>query len=249
MELGIAGRPALVTASSKGLGLASARALAEEGAHVFICARGADALAAAEHEIADAAAATGRGGKVAALVADVTEADAPARLVAETVAKFGGLHILVANAGGPPPGRALELDDETILQAVNANLLTTVRLVREAVPHQRAAAWGRICAITSFTVKQPIPTLAASNTARTGLWAWAKTAAADLVADGITLNLACPGHHLTERLKSLAGGSGGGRAGDPYDFGKVVAFLCSEPAAFVSGAAVQVDGAATLGLL
>ena len=249
MDLGIAGRPALVTAASKGLGLASARALAQEGALVLICGRGAEALAAAEREIADAAASTKRGGKVAAIVADVTEPDAPARLVAETVSRFGGLQILVANAGGPPPGRALELSDETILEAVNANLMATVRLVREAVPYQRSAGWGRICAIASVSVKQPIPTLAASNTARTALWAWAKTAAADLVADGITFNLACPGYHLTDRLKSVGGTPGGAPAGDPADFGKVVAFLCSEPAAFVSGAALQVDGAATVGLL
>jgi 3-oxoacyl-[acyl-carrier protein] reductase len=250
MELGLAGRRALVTAASKGLGLASARALAEDGARVLICARGAEALAAAEREITEAAAATGRGGKVDTIVADITQPEAPARLVRETVARFGGLDILVANAGGPPAGRALELSDDVILGAVNANLLTTVRLVREAVPHQRSAGWGRICAIASYSVKQPIPTLAASNTARTGLWAWAKTAAADLAGDGITLNLACPGPHLTERLKALGGSSGGGqRAGDPYDFGKVVAFLCSEPAAFVSGVALQVDGATTLGLL
>jgi 3-oxoacyl-[acyl-carrier protein] reductase len=112
----------------------------------------------------------------------------------------------------------------------------------------RAAGWGRICLITSMSVKQPIPNLALSNTARTGLWAWAKTAAADLAGDGITLNLACPGTHATERLRQL-GGLGDGPVGDPADFGKVVCFLCSDPARFMSGAAVQVDGAATLGLL
>jgi 3-oxoacyl-[acyl-carrier protein] reductase len=112
----------------------------------------------------------------------------------------------------------------------------------------RAAGWGRICLITSISVKQPIPTLALSNTARTGLWAWAKTAAADLADDGITLNLACPGTHATERMRQL-GGLGDGRVGDPADFGKVVCFLCSDQARFVSGAALQVDGAATVGLL
>lgn len=249
MELGLVGRSALVTAASRGLGRASAHALAEEGARVLICARGREALAEAAADISEAAAASGRGGQVEAIVADVTEPGAPARLVAEAVGRFGALHVLVANAGGPPPAHALELDDEAITRAVNDNLLTTVRLVREAVPHQRAAGWGRICAIASVSVKQPIPTLAASNTARTGLWAWCKTAAADLSGDGITLNLACPGYHLTDRIKSLGGVPGGGRAGSPADFGKVVAFLCSEPAAFLSGVALQVDGAATLGLL
>ena len=101
---------------------------------------------------------------------------------------------------------------------------------------------------TSSSIKQPIPTLALSNTARTGLWAWAKTAAADLFPEGITLNLACPGIHATDRMRQL-GGLGVGSAGDPADFGRVVAFLCSQPAGFVSGAALQVDGAATVGLL
>ena len=95
-------------------------------------------------------------------------------------------------------------------------------------------------------MKQPAPSLALSNTARTGLWAWAKTAAQDLVADGITLNLACPGAHATDRMLQLGGG---GRMGDPADFGRVVAFLCSEPANFITGAALQVDGGAVTGLL
>jgi 3-oxoacyl-[acyl-carrier protein] reductase len=239
MDLGITGKVALVTAASKGLGRASAQALSEDGVKVVICARGADALREA---------AAAMPGEVHEIVADVTEADVPQQLVDETVARFGRLDILVANAGGPPPGRALDLDDDAVRAAVEANLLTSVRLVRSAVPHMRAAKWGRICLITSSSVKQPMPVLALSNTARTGLWAWAKTAAADLFPEGITLNLACPGVHATDRMRQL-GGLGGGAHGDPGDFGRVVAFLCSEPAKFVSGAALQVDGAATVGLL
>jgi 3-oxoacyl-[acyl-carrier protein] reductase len=124
-----------------------------------------------------------------------------------------------------------------------------VRLARAAVPHLRANGWGRICFITSVSVRQPIPTLALSNTARAGLWAWAKTAAADLFDDGITVNLACPGRHATERITSLHRGGPSGPTGDPADFGKVVAFLCSEPARFVSGTAIGVDGAVVAGLL
>jgi 3-oxoacyl-[acyl-carrier protein] reductase len=153
----------------------------------------------------------------------------------------------VANAGGPPPGRALEVTDEQIAAALNANLLTSARLVREAVPHMRRGGWGRICLITSYWIKQPIPTLTLSNLARTGLWAWAKTAAADLWPDRITLNLACPGAHATDRMKQLGGDVSG--LGDPGDFGQVVAFMCSQPAGFLSGAAVNVDGAAVAGLL
>jgi len=241
MDLGIAGRVALVTAASKGLGRGSALALAAEGCKVAVCARGEDGVRAVEKELAERT-------EVLAMVEDVTEPDAPRRLVEATVARFGALDILVPNSGGPPQGRALEVDDEQLGAALNANLLTSVRLVREAVPHMRARRWGRICCIASQSVKQPIPTLALSNTARTALWAWSKTAAQDLIADGITLNLACPGFHATDRMKQLGGGSGEGM-GDPADFGRVVAFLCSEPANYLTGVALQVDGGATLGLL
>jgi 3-oxoacyl-[acyl-carrier protein] reductase len=239
VDLGIAGKVALVTAASKGLGRATAQALSEEGACVVICARGEDALKEA---------AAAMPGEVHAVVADVTRPEVPRQLVDAAVERFGGLDIVVGNAGGPPPGRALEVDDDAIRAAIEANLLTSVRLVRSAVPYMRVGGWGRICLITSSSIKQPIPTLALSNTARTGLWAWAKTAAADLFPEGITLNLACPGVHATDRMKQL-GGLGAGVAGDPTDFGRVVAFLCSESSGFVSGAALQVDGAATVGLL
>ena len=237
MDLGLAGKVALVTAASRGLGFASAKALADEGADVAICARSEDGLSAAVEEL---------GGDVLAIRADVTEPDAPRRLVDATVERFGALHVLVANAGGPPKARSLEVDDVTLQTAIDANLMTSVRLVRESLPHLRAAGWGRICLITSSAVKQPIRELATSNTARTGLWGWAKTAAQEVVGEGITLNLACPGLHRTARVLDTGLQ---GRMGDPGDFGKVVAFLCSEPANFISGAALQVDGAGTLGLL
>jgi 3-oxoacyl-[acyl-carrier protein] reductase len=237
MDLGLAGKVALVTAASKGLGRASAQALFEEGASVAINSRDPERLRATASEL---------GGEVLTLPADVTEPDTPRRLVEATVERFGGLHVLVANAGGPPTGRAIDVDDATLLAAINANLLTSVRLVRESLPHMRAAGWGRICLIASSSVKQPIPDLATSNTARAGLWGWAKTAAQELIDDGITLNLACPGLHETERVVE-AGLSG--RMGEPADFGRVVAFLCSQHAGFISGAALQVDGASTLGLL
>jgi 3-oxoacyl-[acyl-carrier protein] reductase len=241
MDLGIAGKVALVTASSKGLGRASAIALAEEGCKVVLCARGEEALQSAAADI---------DGDVLAIVDDVTEPEAPARLVAATVEHFGGLDILVGNAGGPPPGRAMDATDEAIAAAINANLTTSVRLAREAVPHMRTNGWGRIVFITSSSIKQPIPTLSMSNVARTGLWAWAKTAAQDLFDEGITVNLACPGSHDTDRMKALvASGSFSGRLGDPADFGRIVAFLCSDAAKFVSGTALQVDGAGVVGLL
>ena len=241
MDLGIEGKVALVTAGSKGLGRASALALAGEGAKVAICARGIASLNETEAEI------RALGADALALVADVTDPAAPARLVAEVAAHFGRLDILVGNAGGPPPARALEVSDDQIAAAVNANLTTSVRLVREAVPWMRRGGWGRICLITSFSIKQPIPGLSLSNLARTGLWSWAKTAAQDLFADGITLNLACPGHFATDRMKQLGGDPA--HMGDPADFGRIVAFLCSQPCNFLSSAAINVDGAAVLGLL
>lgn len=237
MELGLGGRVAIVTGASKGLGLGAAKALATEGAKLVLCARDAERL-----EEAAAALPT----EVTTIAADVTDPTMPER-VAETAAeRFGAVHVLVANAGGPPPTRALDVEGSAMHAAVEANMLTSIRLVQACVPHMREAGWGRICLLTSYGVKQPIPTLAYSNAARAGLWAWAKTAAQDLVDDGITLNLACPGLHATDRAQELGAT---GRMGDPDDFGKVVAFLCSEPAGFVSGSALQVDGASTLGLL
>jgi 3-oxoacyl-[acyl-carrier protein] reductase len=237
VDLGIEGKVALVTAASRGLGRGAALALSREGARVVICARDQDRLDATAAELR---------GEALAIPADVTDPDAPGRLVDAAVERFGALDILVANAGGPPQARALDVDGDALLAAINANQLTSIRLVQAAVPHMRAAGWGRICLIASSSIKQPIATLAYSNAARTGLWAWAKTAAQDLIDDGITLNLACPGLHATDRVKELGFE---GRLGDPEDFGRVVAFLCSEPAGFVSGAALQVDGAGTIGLL
>lgn len=242
MDLGLKGRVALVTASSKGLGRAAAVQLASEGAKTVLCARGEQALRDTEASIRDA------GGEVLGLVKDVTEPDAPTHLVDATLERFGRLDILVANAGGPPPARALEPDDEAFMTALNNNLLSSIRLVRAAVPSMRERGWGRICLSTSAAIKQPMPNLTLSNTARTGLWAWAKTAAQDLMPDGITLNLLCPGLHATDRARELGAGSGE-EMGDPQDFGHVVAFFCSEQAGYISGAALQVDGARTLGLL
>ena len=237
MDLGLDGKVALVTAASKGLGFACALALSREGAKVAICARDADRVRSASDALP---------GQSLGVAADVTDPAVPARLVAETVERFGGLDVLVANAGGPPRGRALEVDDDGLGAAFEANFLTSVRLTRVAVPRMRERGGGRVCLITSYFIKQPAPDLVLSNTARTALWAWAKTAAQDLAPEGITVNVVAPGPHATDRMKELGGS---GPMGDPDDFGRVVAFLCSRHAGFVSGTALQVDGAATLGLL
>ncbi len=236
MDLGIDGRVALVTAASRGLGRGAALALSAEGARVAICARTEAVLRQTASELP---------GEVLAIPADVTDPATPAMLVEETVARFGRLDILVANAGGPPAVRALEVDDDAARAAIEANLLTSIRLVKAALPHMRSLGWGRVVLITSTAVKEPIPTLATSGMARTGLWSWAKLAARDLADEGITVNLVCPGTHATERARKQGLK---GRTGDPEDFGRVVAFLCSASASYVSGAALLVDGAATLGL-
>ncbi len=243
MDLGIQGKVALVTAASRGLGRASADALADDGARLVLCARHEDSLRASEEALRS------RGADVVAIVADMTDSATPGRLVDAAVQHYGRLDIVVANSGGPPPGNALDVDDDAILAAVEANMLSAVRLVRSALPHMRAGGWGRLCCISSYSVVQPIPGLALSNAARSGLRAWAKTAAADLAAEGsgVTLNLVCPGPHATERMQQL-GGAGGGPMGDPADFGRVVAFVCSTHAAFVNGATIVVDGGATLAL-
>ncbi len=243
MDLGLTGRVAVVTASSRGLGRATALALAAEGCDLVVSSRGAEALHAT------AADAASLGVTVEAVEADVTDPATPSRLVERAVERFGRLDIAVGNAGGPPAGRALEVDDEAILAAVGLNLLPSVRLVRAAAEPMRAAGWGRIVLITSATVKQPSPVLALSNTARAGLWGWAKTAAQDLAPSGVTLNLACPGLHRTDRMLQLYGdGPPPGPMGDPADFGSAVAFLCSQQAAFVIATTLVVDGGATLGL-
>jgi 3-oxoacyl-[acyl-carrier protein] reductase len=236
MDLGLTGRVAVVTAASKGLGRATALALAAEGAEVVLNARDAAALAEVAEQIP----------KSLVVPGDITDPALPARLVQAAVDRWGRVDAVVANAGGPPTGRALDVTDEQLLAAVNANLLASVRLARAAVPHMRRQRWGRIVFIASASVKQPIPDLALSNVARTGLWAWTKTAAQDLAEDGITVNLAAPGLHATDRLieRGVTG-----RSGDPADFGQVVAFLCSQQANFINGTALGFDGGAVTGLL
>ncbi len=244
MDLGISGKTALVTAASRGLGKACALALADEGANVVICARGEKALEYAAKEIAS------KGRPIHAVAADITEADTPDHLVQVTVQRFGSIDILIGNTGGPPAMRALDVNDTAMAAALNDNLESMVRLVRAAAPYMKANRWGRVCLIASSSVKEPIPGLALSNMARSGLWAWSKTAAQDLISYGITLNLACPGYHATDRLQEVGGAPDGYLTGDPTDFGKVVVFLCSQPACFVSGVALQVDGAQSVrGLL
>jgi 3-oxoacyl-[acyl-carrier protein] reductase len=246
MDLGLTGRTAVVTAASKGLGRGTAQALAADGCNLVLNARGADAL----RDTAQACRAMGV--EVVEVVADATEPEVPDALVARALDAFGRLDIVVANAGGPPPGKALDVTDQQIRDAVESNLLASVRLARAAIAPMTANGFGRIVCITSVSIKQPISGLSLSNTARTGLYAWCKTAANDLAAEPatatITINLACPGLHETDRVKQLYGDATTPRLGDPDDFGRAVAFLCSTSASFITGQALLVDGGSYLGL-
>lgn len=250
MDLGLHDRVAAVAAASKGLGRATALALAREGCRVAICARGADALADAEAALAEVA---GGADRVLALPLDVVKE--PERLVEAAAERFGALHVLVANAGGPPMGGALDFDAGAYRSAIEANCMASIRMAQAAVPHMRAAGWGRMCFITSAFVKQPAPFLALSNTARSALTAFAKTLATEVAPDGLTVNSVLPGAHDTERTRVLGGGPAlaegipVGRLGRPEDFGDAVAFLCSELAGYITGQSLLVDGGRYPGLL
>lgn len=249
MDLGITGRRAAVAAASAGLGLASARALLEAGAEVVICGRDQGRLDAAIRQLEPA-------GRARAVLADVSTPEGAEAFVHRATEELGGLDVLVPNAGGPPAGGFDAMDIAAYRSALELNLLSTVAMCRAAAPTMRAQRWGRIVAITSVSVRQPIESLILSNTARAGATGFLKTLALELAADGVTVNSVQPGLHATDRLVSLHGGDASraaagipvGEVGRPEDFGAVVAFLCSDQARFITGAAIPVDGGAYRGL-
>ncbi len=242
MDLGIAGRRAAVAAASKGLGLATASALAAAGVHVAICGRDRASVEAAAS-----------GTDLVPLVADVGTPDGAQGFVRAAHEALGGIDILVTNAGGPPPGRFADITDlGDYARAFELNCLSTIAMCTEAVPAMQAQKWGRVVAITSIAVRQPMPYLILSNTARAGVTGFLKTLAGEVAPDGVTVNSLQPGLHDTERLRSLGGadptGVPTGTLGRPADFGAIAAFLCSDQARFLTGAAIQVDGGAYGGL-
>jgi 3-oxoacyl-[acyl-carrier protein] reductase len=256
MDLGIKGKTALVVAASKGMGKASALGLGAEGARVVMCARGEGALKDAAAEVKQKT-----GAEVLALPADASRAQDISRVVAEANRAFGGVDILVANVGGPPPGPFEAMSDEQWKAAFEQVHLSTVRFIREVLPHMKRSRWGRILAIQSSSVKQPVDGLVLSNGIRPGIAGLFKTLAGDVAKDNITVNLVLPGRIMTDRFlehqNDRAKRSGVtleqqmeissadipmGRIGTPDEFAAMVVFLASARASYITGVAVQVDG-------
>jgi len=248
VELGLAGRTAIVCGASSGMGLATAETLSAEGANVAMFARRRDVLEREAERI---------GGL--AVQGDLTIPQHLERLVQVTVGAFGGVDVLVLNGGGPGPGKAADLTAEVVEEAVALMLTSHVTLVRHALPHLRASGHGRIVAIESSSVREPIPNLALSNAVRPGVIGWLKTLARELGAEGITVNTIAPGRVDTERLRDVYGDAGPsaadlaqipvGRLGLPAEIASVVAFLASDRAAYVTGTVLPVDGGLTRSLL
>jgi 3-oxoacyl-[acyl-carrier protein] reductase len=249
------GKAAIVAASSKGLGKASALALAREGARVTICARTAADLHAAAEEITRET-----GAEVLAVPADLASEEGIQAVVAATAERFGGVDVLVNNSGGPARGKFADFTDEDWRRAFEVVTLNFVRFVREVVPYMRRQRWGRIVGIQSSSVKQPVEGIDLSNGTRPGVAGLMKALMPDLAKDGITINLVLPGMFLTSRIIAGAGRSPEGdkalqeqlapvaatiplgRLGDPMELGSLVAFLASQHASYITGAVYQVDG-------
>ncbi|MBK9180586.1 MAG: SDR family oxidoreductase [Acidimicrobiales bacterium] len=246
MDLGISGKRAAVAAASAGLGFASAAALVAEGARVAICSRDERRVREAAERLGPAA---------VPLTLDVSTPGGGEAFVAAAHEALGGVDILVTNAGGPPPGTFASTPLDAYPAALDLNLLSVVAMCKAAVPAMQEQRWGRVVAITSVAVRQPISTLILSNTARAGVTGFLKTVALEVAKDGVTVNSVQPGLHATDRIRALGSPDDLARAvpaqvlGDPADFGRVVAFLCSEHARFLTGTAIQVDGGQYLGLL
>jgi len=262
MDLGIEGKRALVLASSQGLGLGIAKALCGEGANVLICGRIEDKLAAAAAELNAAGP-----GKAAFAVVDLADRGAAAALYAAAREKLGGVDILVNNTGGPPPGTTEAPDAEQWRAQIDTMLIRVIEITNLCLPGMKEAGWGRVLTVASSGVVQPIPNLAMSNTIRSSLVGWSKSLSNEVAAQGITVNMLLPGRIRTERLKNLdaaqakrqgrpveevsateQAGIPAGRYGEPEEFGAVGAFLCSEPARYMTGGLIRCDGGSIRGV-
>lgn len=252
MDLGIVGKRALVCASSKGLGLGCAEALAEAGVHLVMNARGAEAL-----ELSAAAIRAEYGVEVTSVAADITTEEGRAAVLKAA----GEIDILVTNAGGPPPGVWSDWDRSDFIAALDANMLAPIALMTEILPGMMARGWGRVVNITSQSVKAPIAALGLSNAARTGLTGYVAGTSRQVAGSGVNINNLLPGIHATDRAASLDGGVvkakgisieearaerwatiPAGRYGTRAEFGAACAFLCSQHAGFIVGQNILLDG-------
>jgi 3-oxoacyl-[acyl-carrier protein] reductase len=244
MDLGLRGRVALVMGASQGLGLAIAAALAREGTRVAIASRSRERIEAAAATIA---------GDATPFVADATEPERLAELPAEVEAALGPIDILLANTGGPPLGGALDHELGEWEGAYRSLVLAPRVLAGAVVPGMRERGWGRIVNVGSTSTREPIPGLALSNSHRMAAVGFLKTLAREVAADGITVNTVATGRFATERLASNYGSLEvavgvareqvpAARLGRPEEYGDLVAFLCSERAAYITGATIPIDG-------
>ncbi len=254
MDLGITGKSAIICASSKGLGLGCARALAAEGVNIVMNARGADALNAAAEDIRAQFGVT-----VTTVAGDITtQAGRDAVLAAA-----GDVDILVNNAGGPPPGMWSDWSRDDFIAALDANMLTPIAMIQALVPGMMAKGWGRVVNITSQSVKSPIAILGLSNSARAGLTGFVAGTSRQVAPEGVTINNLLPGIHATDRAAALDGGVvkeqgitmeqaraqraatiPARRYGTAAEFGATCAFLCSQHAGFIVGQNILADGGA-----
>ena len=256
MDLGLRGKIALVSASSKGLGRAIAEELAAEGANLVMCARGDEALRAAAESIRKST-----GVKIVEVVADVSQEDGIDRVARTAVDTFGRVDVLVTNSGGPPTGTFESLTPEAWESATRLLLYSAVGLTRAVLPGMKQRRWGRILNVTSIAVKQPIDGLMLSNSLRAAVTGFARTLANEVAPFNVTVNNILPGYTRTDRMVHLAQANSEktgaalkdvyarwekeipmGRLGEPREFAALAAFLASERASYITGSSIAVDG-------
>jgi 3-oxoacyl-[acyl-carrier protein] reductase len=260
MNLGLKEKVALVLAASKGLGRACALEFYREGAHVIMCSRSQENLVQARKDIKEECSSNNLN-KIVPLVADLSFPDQISTLVETAIREFGKIDILVHNAGGPPSGPIGKISYDDWESSINLNLLSFIRIVYEVLPYMQKQKFGRIIAITSVSVKQPLDNLVLSNTTRLGVVGFAKTLANEYAKDKILVNVVCPGPTLTNRMKDLIDSTVQitgkskeevmknwtdqiplGRLGNPMELASLITFLASEKASYITGTTIQVDG-------